>query len=312
MSSSLSQLLATSFDRHSVPESVTAFVKQIIGDRQPIGVIYYGSSLWKKELTGLLDFYVVCQNLSDWYPEDCFKIVINYCLPPNIEYHEWSEGNVNLRAKVAILSIDQLQKATALQSIDTTMWARFCQPVKILWWKDDKGKQALLDCLIRAVNTAIWWATFLGPEYGTAEKYWCSLFRHTYDAELRVESNNRPMLILENREDYFKQLLKLGWQKAGISYNETKDCSLFPSVSKDQREYARKRWKIRKILGRPLNICRLIKAAFTFEGGAQYIVWKINRHRDINLELTAFQKKYPLINAPWILFKLYRQGLFKR
>lgn len=312
MTSSLLPLLASSFDHRSVPESVFELVQFILGNRQPIGVIYYGSSLWKKELTGLLDFYVVCDRLSDWYEQDSFKKIANYCLPPNIEYYEWTNTANPLRAKVAILSIDQLKKALSLSSMDTTMWARFCQPVKILWWKDEGARNALTDCLVKAVDTAVWWAATLGPEQGTAETYWCSLFRHTYDAELRVESQNRPMLILENREDYFTQLLTFGWKHCGISFVKKEDHRLQPVLSKQQRELAGKQWMIRKRIGRPLNILRLIKAAFTFTGGAQYIAWKINRHRNIHLQLSNFQKRHPIINAPWILFKLYRQGLFKR
>ncbi len=312
MSASFTQLLASSFDKKSIPDSIFKFIEFILNKRKPLGVIYYGSSLWKGDLSGLLDFYIVCEQLDDWYFHNNFKKIANAWLPPNIEYYEWKDMNTLFRAKVAILSLEQLRKATYLNSIDTTMWARFCQPVKILWWKDKMAQQALFRCIVRAVGTAIWWAAYLGPKEGTALDYWCSLFRHTYNVELRVEAKNRPMLILENREDYFTALLKLGWKKLGIFYKEMRDHHLKIEVSQAQKERMIKQWGIRKKLGRPLNIIRLIKAAFTFKGGPQYIIWKINRHCYLNLTLNNFQKNHPFINAPWILFKLYRQGMFKR
>lgn len=307
-----SQLLSHAFDIGDVPQPVFEFIRDLIGNRRLVGVIYYGSSFWKKDLTGLLDFYVVCETLSEWYGDSIIQELANGCLPPNVEYHEWQNDTVSLRVKVAILSLHQLRNATALCSIDTTMWARFCQPVRIIWWRGQAEKEALFRCLVRAAGTALWWAAYLGPDQGQAEDYWCTLFRHTYHAELRVETKSRPALLLENRVPYFTQLLTSGWRLLGIPYVQLENGQLVPQITERQRQSVRKRWRIRERLGRPLNILRLIKAAFTFRGGAQYIVWKINRHRGLGLQLTDFQKKHPLLTAPWILVRLYRQGVFTR
>ncbi|MDI2112985.1 hypothetical protein [Commensalibacter nepenthis] len=307
----LSDLLKSSFQTADVPQSVFEFIQSILKGRNPIGVIYYGSSLWKQDLSGLLDFYIVCEDLSDWYQGKTGYYLANKLLPPNIEYHEFTHREISFRAKVAILSLEQLRRATGLQSIDTTMWARFCQPVKVLWVRDQSAYQDIFRCLVRAVTTASWWAASLGSKEGRGEDFWCNLFAHTYRAELRVETKNRPMSILENREDYFTQLLESAWHGLGVSFSKTQDNCFIVNLSNRERTNAQKKWKLRQWLGRPLNIARLTKAAFTFRGGADYIAWKINRHQGIELHLTAFQKKHPLINAPWILIKLYRHGVFK-
>lgn len=309
---SLVTLLDSANQLEDVPAVVFRFIESILKDRCPVGVLYYGSSLWKQDLTGLLDFYIVCDDLAEWYEGKTGYYFANALLPPNIEYHEYKEGEQTLRAKVAILSLKQLKQATGLQSIDTTMWARFCQPAKIMWSKDTQACQDLLGCLTRAVETACWWAGYLGPKQGTSEDFWCNLFTHTYGAELRVEAKNRPMSILENREDYFLQLLEAGWQSASISFHQPQKNYFIVTISDHERQKAQKKWQFRQKLGRPLNIVRLIKAAFTFQGGADYIAWKIKRHQGIDLHLTSFQKKHPLMSAPWILIKLYRQGVFKR
>ncbi|EHD13641.1 hypothetical protein CIN_18330 [Commensalibacter intestini A911] len=309
---SLATLLQSSLQTEAVPQNVFRFIEFILKGRRPIGVIYYGSTLWKQDLTGLLDFYIVCEDLSDWYEGKVSSLLANQMLPPNIEYYEYTEQDVSLRAKVAILSLSQLREATGLQSIDTTMWARFCQPIKIMWSRDVDARRDLFRCLIRAVATASWWAAYLGPKEGTSEEFWCNLFTQTYGAELRVETKNRPMSILENREIYFNQLLKAGWFGLGISFSETCYNQFFLEISDTEREQALCKWNVRKRLGRPLNIARLVKAAFTFKGGAEYLAWKIKRHQGIELNLTSFQKRHPLVSAPWILIKLYRQGVFKR
>ncbi len=43
----------------------------------------------------------------------------------------------------------------------------------------------------------------------------------------------------------------------------------------EQRLRAGRGWALRQRLGRPLNILRLLKAAFTFEGAMDYVAWKI-------------------------------------
>lgn len=309
---SLVKLLQSSVEIEAVPQSIFRFIEFILKGRRPVGVLYYGSTLWKQDLTGLLDFYIVCDDLSDWYDDKTARLLANKILPPNIEYYEYSEEDVSLRAKVAILSLKQLRQATGLQSIDTTMWARFCQPVKIIWSRDLYARQDLFRCLVRAVGTASWWAAYLGPKEGAGEAFWCNLFAHTYGAELRVEAKNRPMSILQNREAYFIQLLEAGWRGLGISFSQSQKSYFVVDILDADRKKAQNKWKIRQKLGRPLNIARLVKAAFTFQGGAEYIAWKIKRHQGIELNLTSFQKRHPLVSAPWILIKLYRQGVFKR
>lgn len=309
---SITRFLNTVTQLGTIPACVFRFIESILKGRRPIGVLYYGSSLWKQDLTGLLDFYIVCEDLTDWYDDKAGCYFANMLLPPNIEYHEYKAGEIVLRAKVAILTLKQLRQATGLQSIDTTMWARFCQPVKIMWSKNDSAYQDLFGCLVRAVATACWWAAYLGPKEAKGEEFWCNLFTHTYGAELRVEAKNRPMSILENREDYFIQLLEAGWQGLSISFQQPEKNYFMVNISELERKKAYNKWWFRQKMGRPLNIARLIKAAFTFQGGAEYIAWKIKRHRGIELNLTSFQKKHPLMNAPWILIKLYSQGVFKR
>lgn len=71
-------------------------------------------------------------------------------------------------------------------------------------------------------------------------------------------------------------------------------------------------WWLRGRLGRVLNVSRLFKAAFTFEGGARYIAWKIRRHSGIELPLGPFSERHPLICLPYLLWKLRQAGLFRR
>jgi hypothetical protein len=60
-------------------------------------------------------------------------------------------------------------------------------------------------------------------------------------------------------------------------------------------------------MGRPLNYARLIKAAFTFEGAARYAAWKIERHTGMPVALTPWRERHPVLAAPGVLWRLWRQ-----
>jgi len=70
------------------------------------------------------------------------------------------------------------------------------------------------------------------------------------------------------------------------------------------------RYSIRP-LRKAVVFVRWIKAALTFENGVDYALWKIKRHSGVSVEATEFQRKYPLIAAWPLVWKLYRKGAFR-
>ncbi|GBQ81327.1 hypothetical protein AA13595_0598 [Gluconacetobacter johannae DSM 13595] len=293
-----------------VSPPVTAFAARLVGHAPVMGVLFYGSALRQADPEGILDFYIVVERQSDW-PRGRTAQVANALLPPNVEYHELVVNGATLRAKVAIVTIAQFRAMTGRRTVDTTLWARFCQPLRLVWVRDAVAADDILRCLVRAVAVAAWWAACLGPAEGTAEKYWESLLERTYGAELRVESAGRPRSLLGGKGDRYRDLLIAAWTASGLSFRQ-KGAVLRPEVSDSVRARALRRWRLRDTLGRPLNIARLAKGAFTFTGGARYVAWKIRRHTGIELALTPFSERHPLICLPWLLWTLRRAGLFRR
>jgi len=54
-----------------------------------------------------------------------------------------------------------------------------------------------------------------------------------------------------------------------------------------------------------------VKAAVTFDGALDYLLWKIQRHSGVYIEPTGLQRQYPLIFAWPLLFRLWREGAFR-
>lgn len=71
------------------------------------------------------------------------------------------------------------------------------------------------------------------------------------------------------------------------------------------------RWAMRRVLGKLLSVLRLAKGLFTFDGGVDYILWKIERHTGARIALTPWQRRHPLLASPVFLWRLYRLGAIR-
>jgi hypothetical protein len=58
-------------------------------------------------------------------------------------------------------------------------------------------------------------------------------------------------------------------------------------------------------------VLRLLKALFTFKGGIDYVLWKIERHSGVTIEVAPRLRRIPLIGIAVIFWRLYRRGAFR-
>ncbi|MFD2264605.1 hypothetical protein ACFSM5_17000 [Lacibacterium aquatile] len=293
-----------------VPEAIrqSAAALAARGGTGVAGVLFYGSSLRTGDLEGVLDFYVIVDRLKDWNIGTVIDLACRL-LPPFVEYAEIpAEGRI-LRAKVAVLTQGQFADLVRPNAINTTVWARFSQPTALIWARDEASRAELGATIAQAVASAAGWAYALGPVSGTAEDYWRSLFSHTYRAELRVERHDgRSADIVAHGGARYAQLLPLAWQANELAFEQTAAGGLIKTGVAPARFQG---WGLRSFLGKPLNIARLIKAAFTFRGGAAYLAWKIERHSGVALNLTPWQQRHPILMAPALLWRLWRRGVVR-
>ncbi|QHI95588.1 hypothetical protein GT348_04295 [Aristophania vespae] len=303
MSNLLKEILVSELTT-SVAEPVALFAEALANElpKLPMGVLFYGSLLRDSDPTGILDFYIITESSAD-FSGSSLNQYANKILPPNVRYAETTHQGKIYRAKIATLSYEQFLARSSFSTTDTTIWARFCQPVRLLWVRDTHSADKILEAIERCIITASCWAALLGPERAPAEIYWHTLFAHTYKAELRVEKKGRSHNILQGQEARFAECLLAAWKQAHISV-EFHSAELQPYITKRNRLKAKKSWNRIERLGRPLNVMRLIKAAFTFENGLSYILWKIERHTGKKIIVSDFEKKHPIICLPLIIWRL--------
>lgn len=273
--------------------SVAAFARMLGHEAGAQAVLFYGSNLRTGSLEGVLDFYVLlpgAQKEKIW---------------PRVSYREWERDGEELRAKIATMSLETFARAARGESRDTTIWARFVQPAALIWSTDDTACESVLEALGQAAQTAARLAGALGPESGTAEDYWRALFQATYKAEFRVEKPGREDSILSVNQAHFDGLLPLAWEAQGVGF-EQDGAQLEPEMSGAEKAKIVRWWNTRRRMGKPLNLLRLAKASTTFDGAARYAAWKIHRHTGVEIEVTPWREKHPLLAAPGVLFKLWK------
>jgi hypothetical protein len=272
--------------------AVAALARLLGEEAQACAVLFYGSNLRTGSLDGVLDFYVLTPG------------AVERGIWPRVGYREVTIDGQVLRAKIATMTLATFTRAARGEGIDTTIWTRFVQPAGLAWAKDGDAARALAEAVADAAVTAARFAAALGPVRGSAADYWRALFRATYAAELRVEARGREEQILEVHGAHLAALLPAAWRAGGIVYSG--DGPFEVKLTEDARRRMLARWRRRQRLGRPLNVVRLVRAAFTFDGAARYAAWKIERHTGVAVPITPFRERHPVLSAPGVLWRVWR------
>lgn len=293
-----------------VPAPVRALAAQLAARGDAAAVLFYGSGLRDATLDGVLDFYVLLDDVRHW-PGARLAAWANRVLPPNVAYLETVIDGRPLRAKIAVMSLAQFARGVRGRGLDTTLWARFSQPCRAVYLRGDAERRAVCEAVAQAVVTAARWAAHLGPERAAPEGYWRALFSRTYGVELRVERRTRGEDLVTHDAARYAALLPLAWTAAGIGFDAGADGALRPHLQSASRVRAARAWALRQKLGKPLNLLRLLKAACTFDGAADYAVWKVERHSGVRLHLSDWQRRHPLLAAPGVYLQLRRRGVLR-
>ncbi|RAK52787.1 hypothetical protein [Phenylobacterium deserti] len=284
-----------------VPDQVRQFGESLARDRGAVAVLFYGSILRTGDLSGVLDYYL----LTPRPLRRGVRALAERWLWPEVSYHQMDLGGETLRAKAATLPVQTFRSAAGGLQLDTTIWTRFVQPSAVIWSAETAVAEEIVVAVAAACETAARFAAALGPQSGSAEAFWLALFRSTYQAELRMEDPTRSAQILAYQPERYRALLPLAWASAGIGFDVSRD-QLTPKLPQAERRCILAAWAQRRRAGKPLNVARLIKATFTFEGAARYAAWKIERHTGLHIEVTPWRERHPLLAAPIVVWKLWR------
>lgn len=247
-------------------------------------VLFYGSCLREKQIDGLmLDFYLIVSDYRAAYPKR-WMATANRLIPPNV----FPFTHHGLAAKYAVLSEADFDRLNGPGTRNVAVWARFAQPSRLAWARDEQAKSRAIEAIAKAAPTLLGAAGRLDGE--DVLDWWRRAFALTYSAELRAERKGRSHSVVDSDPERYRSF---GQAAAGLVGSNAGH------------------WRRRRIEGKMLSVLRLAKASATYAGGADYIAWKINRHAGTNFELKPWQKRHPLLAAISLLPRLLKSGAIR-
>jgi hypothetical protein len=318
--------------RASIPPQLLTFISQQSARPAPPGVqplcneilsrygsavqavLFYGSCLRRNDETeGIVDLYVLVDNYRSAYPGWTLALG-NTLLPPNVFYLElpWREGLV--RAKYAVLSLADFQRGTSRGWFHSYLWGRFAQPAALVYSRDLRITREVQQALARAVVTFISRVLPSLPESFTAREVWQDGLSLSYRAELRAERVEKLVHLFEFWRDYYEQVTCAAMPAVSFPVelvSETEPLLYRASIPARGRTLSRLSWALRSLQGKILSVLRLIKGLFTFQGGPEYVLWKIERHSGIKVDFPRRERRYPLLALGRVVWRLYRSGAFR-
>ncbi|BCX81703.1 hypothetical protein MIT9_P1281 [Methylomarinovum caldicuralii] len=294
-----------------VPGAVRALAERLTA-RHPgtAAVLMYGSCLRSGDpYDGLVDLYVLVDDYTRTYDRRWLAWA-NRLLPPNVFYAEIRHEGRTVRSKYAVLTLADFQGGT-LDWFHSYLWGRFSQPCRLVWRRDGAVAERIAACLVAAAARFVSeTAPLLPPCFDTAT-LWQTSLRSSYGAELRAEkAAERARQLYRWAQDYYQRLTPS--LLAGLPYRLRRRQALWClDIPAPVRRWYRWRWRLRSIQGKVLSLLRLVKALFTFQGGVDYILWKLTRHTGRTIEVPARVRRHPLIYGWGLLWRLYREGVFR-
>lgn len=271
-----------------VDARVTAMAEAIAKEHAEASraVLFYGSCLRQRQLEGLmLDFYLIVSDYPAAYAKS-WLATANRLIPPNVFYFE----HAGLVSKYAVLSEADFHRLCGPETANVSVWARFAQPSRLVWASSETSRERAIGAVARAAPTLLAAAGLKPGERGL--DLWRRAFALTYSAELRAERAGRASSVVDLEPERYDRFTG-------------------PALSIAKTMHSSASWARRRIEGKALSVLRLAKASLTFAGGADYIVWKINRHAGTDIRLKPWQQRHPLLAGISLLPRLLKSGAIR-
>lgn len=270
-------------------------------------VLFYGSNFRRgDDSEGLLDLYVV---VDDAHAALGKRLSAFACrrLPPNVYYLELPLAERTVRCKYALLETGAFSGyMTARQSY---FWGRFGQASGLLYARDAAARSQIAEALAQAVLTLLGRSLpLLGDDFDEPT-WWHTALAACYATELRPERPGAVDGLVGDLAPWRGTLTPLAARcLPGVS---THARGYRQTLTRTARAAGQWRWAGRRLLGKSLNVARLVKAAFTFAGGVDYLLWKVERHSGVRIEPTPFLRRHPLLGIWGVAWRLWRRGGFR-
>ena len=265
-------------------ERLAARLRARYGERID-AILLYGSYL-RGAVDAMPDVYVL---LDAWPAKPRLHRALGAALPPNVLNLPFDRGAQG-RAKVSVITTAQLLRAVT-GDLHPYFWARFAQPCEPLYCRDREIAARLAFLAARSAERLM---TEVAPEPcpDDSEAFWMAVFSRTYAAEVRSEGPSKHEALYAANRDFYNSLFQKRQSTAGSGRGS-------------------RAWALAQGAGKVLSFLRILKSVLTFEDPVDYMLWKLERHSGVRVEATERQRRYPLIFAWPLAWRLFRRKAFR-
>ena len=257
-------------------------------------ILFYGSCMRTGDYRdAVVDLHVIIDDYAAY--DSRLLALLNRVLAPNVFYLAVNHEGEEIRAKYNVFARRHLARLVSPGRLAVFSWARLAQRSAVLYARDARAEAEVQALRARAVRTFATAAAPLCGDPSAGPDFWVQALKLTFGAELRAESTDRAQLVVDQDADYFREISRhLAMPAAG-----------------EGRRRARLLWWLRAAVGKTGSVLRLCKGWYTFSGGLEYLVWKLERHAGRPIELPERVRQRPLLHIWGFAWRLYREGVFR-
>lgn len=263
-----------------------------------LAVVFYGACLRTGEIEGrVLDFYVIVSSYRAAYRSRPARTA-NRLLPPNVYFDDCQVEGRTVRYKFAVLSLAAFRHRVSERCYNVSVWARFSQPVALVYAADDGAKRTVVRAVADAACTMAAKTLPLVSADADAASLWQTAFANTYRSELRAERSSKGNELFALYAERYEAITPVIRAALGDRSGESRlACQIA--------------WLGRRVEGKLVSVLRLIKGTFTYDGGLDYLAWKVSRHSGIPVVIKPWHRRVPVIGGLVLFISLRLKGAFR-
>jgi hypothetical protein len=261
-------------------------------------ILLYGSCFRTGEYRrGIVDLYVLVDRYGSAYRTRTHAL-LNTVLPPNVFYLELPFEGSLIRAKYAVLTLDDFRRGTSRHWFHSYLWARFAQPAALLYASSPQVADDVQAARSEAVITFITRVLPRLPPQFDARELWQLGLSLSYRAELRAERPESVRELIDAAPAYYEHAARAAMAAVPFPVSVVSGASparYHACITGWRRAGSRLEWAVRRWQGKLLSVLRLLKGLLTFERGLDYVLWKIERHSGAAVDASPRSHRHPLL-----------------
>lgn len=277
-------------------------------------ILFYGSCLRDDVgFEGIFDLYVLVDSYGPFYANRLLA-ALNALLPPNVFYVETTRHGETVRAKYAVVSLEQFRAYNSRRCFQAYFWARFAQPTVLAYAADEDVEEAVAGAVADAVETFVRRGLPLVPERFPPRDLWRAELAASYRAEVRAERSGVPERLYAAAPARYVAATRAALPRLPYPFRiggEGEETVIQVELPAAERRLGPWLWGLRAVLGKALSLARILKGALTFEGGVDYAIWKVERHSGEKVDPSWRHKRFPWLALAGEVWRFYRKGALR-